>query len=634
MLGENRTVRFAIIGFTVVTVLVLSGLSWATVASLRLEETTRRIHASRDLGNRLEIARLRMDNYLWPILIREASRSFEEYAPSPRRDHPRDAETYAAQPIHSPESWIALHFQVTEDLCWTSPQLKPLPTSTAEITALRSSSRGDDLAEKIPHITCVEADDSDPVAVERKDLLEELAAAYTPDDFSARMAAVRSASSNGSADARIVSLGDAALQRQAQAARLQQEFLPAPLECERPARVRQITRGVKANAHETEEGFVSVRPREIAAITLPPPPGGDRSRVALVRRIDIGGDRVFQGLIVDLGELTDVLSTHVRDLFARVDLRVAVDESISDEAPATRLGSLPIRLVVPESELAQILPTPSSGHATMVIAWVTALVALAAVGLGVKRLVSLSERRREFTYAVTHELRTPLTTFQLYTDMLAAGLVPEEKKAFYLETIHTEARRLSDLITEVLEFARIESNTVHTQMRTYTIGELMETLRQRHESRCRSAGLVLEVTDDETDQRQVYTDPHIALQILGTVIDNACKYASGSTSAAGIERTPPDNSPAGIHIRVNDLGPRLAIEVTDDGPGIPPEERASLFKPFQRGGRGRSVASGGVGLGLALAKRWTRLIGGSLELVDHAQTSGACFRLTLPTPAA
>jgi signal transduction histidine kinase len=266
-------------------------------------------------------------------------------------------------------------------------------------------------------------------------------------------------------------------------------------------------------------------------------------------------------------------------------------------------------------------------HRTVAFAWAITLVALVAIGLGVRRLVSLTERRREFTYAVTHELRTPLTTFQLYTDMLAAKLVPEEKRVAYLETLNREAKRLSDLVTEVLEFSRIENDAVHAQMGTHSVRKLVETVRERYELRCHSAGMTLDVDVNGAGERLLYTDPDIALQILGTLIDNACKYASRKERGQDARQAPPL-----VQLRVQDAGKRMSIEVADNGPGISSKDRKELFKPFRRGSPDAVARTGGVGLGLALAKRWTRLIRGQLELVDRPARSGACFRLTLPTP--
>ena len=348
-------------------------------------------------------------------------------------------------------------------------------------------------------------------------------------------------------------------------------------------------------------------------------------KLALVRGVDIGSERVFQGFVVDLALLTEALAPRVRDLFDPVQLEPAL--SAADAGPtATQLGSLPVRLVVPAESPPPRPAGMSLVRTTVVFAWVTALAALTAVGLGVKRLVNLTERRKEFTYAVTHELRTPLTTFQLYTDMLAAGLVPEAKRAVYLETLNRESRRLSELVTEVLEFARVENNAVRVHLGPQRIGTLMDAARERYTARCGAAGLVLDIDSNGMSDRSVYTDPDLALQVLGTLIDNACKYATASADSGEAACSVAPR----VQLRASGAGSRVALEVVDNGPGIAAQDRRELFKPFRRGSPEAVTRTGGVGLGLALAKRWTRLLHGALELVERPEQRGACFRLTLP----
>ncbi|MFH0983238.1 MAG: HAMP domain-containing sensor histidine kinase [Planctomycetota bacterium] len=645
MLGTTRTVRFAIIGYTAVALLVLSGLTWATSASLRLERATREAQealreaqAQTDLRKSLEIARLRMDGVLWPVLIREISRPYKEYGAYyyDDSDGVGDADLRES-PLRreSTESWITLYFQVTEEPCWTSPQLSPRSRRVHERFAPHSSPSALETDLHPNRITCVEIDDSDPVAVERKHRLDQLALAYTPEDFAERIAAVWNTSTNGWADGsgqgQRFGIDEDVQRRQLQSARLQQGFLPPLLECEPTRQVYKVTgRDVPSPAEEEEDReYFPVRVNEMAAVWLPFP-GEEVPKLAVVRRVDIGSEEVYQGFTVDLAKLTAMLAPRLHDLFDDVKLEPAL-AAVDPSAPTTRLGALPVRLLVPAPRITRSPSGATLVGTTVAFAWGTAVIALAAIGLGVKRLVSHTERRKEFTYAVTHELRTPLTTFQLYTDMLAAGLVPEEKRRFYLETLRRESQRLSDLVTEVLEFARIENDAVHAHIGGHSVGQLMDTVRERYESRCRIAGLALSIDMNGTGDRALNTDPHIALQILGTLIDNACKYASSPDRDGGPDAG--DRVSPAVQLRVFDAGGKLAIEVADYGPGISPKDRRDLFKPFRRGAQAGVGKAGGVGLGLALAKRWSHLIRGNLELVDRPEHRGACFRLTLPTAA-
>jgi signal transduction histidine kinase len=113
------------------------------------------------------------------------------------------------------------------------------------------------------------------------------------------------------------------------------------------------------------------------------------------------------------------------------------------------------------------------------------------------------------------------------------------------------------------------------------------------------------------------TDAELVQQVLGNLIDNACKYSQGAADGR-------------IWMRARREGePWLALEVEDRGPGVPSRERRGIFRPFRRG-RGADEAAGGVGLGLALADRWARLLGGRLRLQPGREGVGACFQITLP----
>src|SRR5262249_59151230 len=118
----------------------------------------------------------------------------------------------------------------------------------------------------------------------------------------------------------------------------------------------------------------------------------------------------------------------------------------------------------------------------------------------------------------------------------------------------------------------------------------------------------------------LYTDVQLVQQILGNLIDNACKYS----------RTAEDQR---LWLRAAAAGKRLGFEVEDRGPGVPRRERDSIFRAFCRG-RAADVTAGGVGLGLALALRWGHLLGGRLTLRRPAGGAGACFPLGLPAGSA
>ena len=212
-----------------------------------------------------------------------------------------------------------------------------------------------------------------------------------------------------------------------------------------------------------------------------------------------------------------------------------------------------------------------------------------------------------------------MTTLRLYLDMLTGGLVTEERqRAEYLHTLNAETDRLNRLVGNVLDFSRLENQRPRLEKVPIPLKDLLEQLRGTWEGRCRDSGKELVIDHSLPAETRLVTDVKLVQQILGNLIDNACKYSRGA-----------DDRRIWVHAR-GEGRRRLVLEVEDRGPGVPARERRSVFRPFRRG-RGADVTAGGVGLGLALAHRWARLLGGKLTLCRGSdKTPGACFRFELP----
>jgi signal transduction histidine kinase len=333
--------------------------------------------------------------------------------------------------------------------------------------------------------------------------------------------------------------------------------------------------------------------------------------------------------------LQRILEAEVADIFPAAHFQPLQEDTPSQ--PERTMTALPVILDPGEDATEAAMPTENANteeadepelplattsawtplRAGLGLTWAAALVALTAVGLGGWSLLDLSERRIRFVSAVTHELRTPLTTLRLYLDMLTGGMVKDEKtKEEYLRTLDSETDRLNRLIINVLDFSRLENQQPRLERCTVTVAELVDQVAAVWQRRCQDAGkeLVIEMVSDSAAVLE--TDLGLMQQVLGNLIDNACKYS----------RTADDPR---IWLRAHLTGPsRLALEVEDRGPGIPAAERRAVFHPFRRG-HNADVVAGGVGLGLALARRWTKLLGGTLTVESSSSGTGACFRVEL-----
>jgi signal transduction histidine kinase len=205
----------------------------------------------------------------------------------------------------------------------------------------------------------------------------------------------------------------------------------------------------------------------------------------------------------------------------------------------------------------------------------------------------------------------------MYSEMLAEGMVADpDQRQVYLETLREESGRLSSLVENVLAYARLEEGRAPARPTPTTLGEMLDQavghLRQRSEA----SGWALAVDEDAARDTRLETDTEVVAQILGNLVDNACKYAGGTE-----DRT--------IHLSSRIEDGTVALRVRDPGPGVGAEHAKAIFRPFDRGRRGRGDATPGVGLGLALARGLARDLGGDLVL-ESSSSRGACFTLTLP----
>jgi signal transduction histidine kinase len=252
----------------------------------------------------------------------------------------------------------------------------------------------------------------------------------------------------------------------------------------------------------------------------------------------------------------------------------------------------------------------------LLFAWASALVALVAVAIGAGSLLTFSQKRLRFVSAVTHELRSPLTTLRLYLDLLIGGLIREEsQRENYIRTLHAETDRLSCLVNNVLEFARLENQGAPQLQHSLDLSGWLSSIAQAWQIRLEVAGKQLVIQAEPG--LQIWGSSVLLGQIIGNLLDNACKYTR-------------DAADARVWLRAWREKDVLIVEVEDRGPGIAPRDERLVFRTFERG-HAVETSTGGVGLGLSLARRWARAMSGTLNLRRSAE-GGACFRLEIPQP--
>jgi len=340
----------------------------------------------------------------------------------------------------------------------------------------------------------------------------------------------------------------------------------------------------------------------------------------LVRRVRQDGKARLQTLWIDWPALRGNLLGQIRDLLPGADLLPVTAGETAD--PGRRLALLPVRL-----EPGSLPPPPSPPGwtpARLTLAAGSGAIAIAGLAVAALLLGSLrqSQRRADFVSAVTHELRTPLTTVRMYSEMLAEGMVPPAGQADYVATLHAEAERLGHLVENVLAYSRLEQSPQGSRserIETLGINQLLEGMAQRLGERASRDGftLVVHPSGDGDGDPQVKADPAALERILFNWVDNACKYA-----AAAADRR--------LEIRPLPRGRFIVLRLADHGPGVPPEARRRIFRPFHKSADRAAASAPGVGLGLALSRRLARSLGGDLRLADGQPGTGAAFELLLP----
>lgn len=621
--------RWAYGSFAAICLLVVGVLAWATGVSLRLEQKQRTEEQHKAYENSVRLAINQMESWANPILFSEYRRDYADYAPIfvPNEVRLRSGETLAPGAVVQLSSlltqslrhdWFLLHFQVSPEGVFSSPQIPPLfarnwpgvssdadypewETYETRLAALAYSfARGDlvrDYEEKRGQL---------PLPDESLAMVDgDATVASSLSDKTARKMPVRCESYQ---------------RRRYMVHKLQSQQTPRTV-CapEQVATAHLTTFHIHevAVANEDEDTLIGISYENMVPLWTKLP-GRETQDLMFLRALDANGDRVLQGFIVDWPQFKTELLAQVTDLFPKADMEIidGTDESPDD----TVLSLVPARFVPNEPEIAIAGMVWSDTHWFILFGWCGSAVLLSTLGLGLRSMLRLSERRSQFAYAVTHELRTPLTTFQLYTDMLANGLVADESRQEYLETLNDESRRLSGLVSGVLEHSRIESESVPVSKEPVPVAEILREVRDAMEPACAKSGATLSI-EDKTPDTQVVTDRQLTVQIIGNLIDNACKYGRNGESAQ-------------VSVKTNVSEGRCAIEVSDQGPGVPTRLRNAIFKPYQRGDQHASTITGGIGLGLALSRSWAKLLGGQLELVPSEnnlaqRNQGARFRLTL-----
>jgi PAS domain S-box-containing protein len=221
----------------------------------------------------------------------------------------------------------------------------------------------------------------------------------------------------------------------------------------------------------------------------------------------------------------------------------------------------------------------------------------------------------QFLASISHELRTPLNAIGGYAELIEMGLVGAvtDQQREYLTRIRTSQQHLLRIITDLLNYSRIESGKVTYDRRPVPLVPVIETVASMIAPQMNGRGIAF--------QRGECSDEAIAIgdrlkieQIVLNLLSNAVKF------------TPPGGT---VTVECRRSGDQAVIGVSDTGPGIPADKIEEIFEPFVQLGRSLSSGHEGAGLGLAISRDLARAMDGDVT-VESPPGTGAAFMLILP----
>ncbi|MFZ6734382.1 CHASE domain-containing protein [Undibacterium sp. Ji42W] len=279
--------------------------------------------------------------------------------------------------------------------------------------------------------------------------------------------------------------------------------------------------------------------------------------------------------------------------------------------------------VAGKSERKELLAKQKDGHDVPVE------LAITRVRLGMQVLYviivhDLSEKKRveklknEFVSAVSHELRTPLTSIRGVLGLLAGGVAGDipEKAQSMLVMANDNAKRLTALINDLLDFEKLEYGSMQFHFETLSLAELIDSSLQSNLGYAQSFEIGIQYDSTVDPATQVRVDSQRFVQVLSNLLSNAIKFSQ-------------PHGQIDVRVTLNHNQNQVRIEVQDYGIGISEEFKSSIFQKFTQEDAKAARKYAGTGLGLSLTKTMIEKMGGQIGFTS-TENLGSCFYITLP----
>ncbi|MDF4795103.1 ATP-binding protein, partial [Vibrio parahaemolyticus] len=221
-----------------------------------------------------------------------------------------------------------------------------------------------------------------------------------------------------------------------------------------------------------------------------------------------------------------------------------------------------------------------------------------------KEIHSLAEKQRLLIRDVSHELRTPLARQNLVLHLLRKRVGESEQEL--VTRLEDEAKELNHLISDILEFSRLENARYDKETKRSDLEVLLAPQVERCKIDLRESQSIVFIS--RVTEPRAYCEDTLVVRCLNNLVGNAIKYAGED---ARIE----------VALTNQELNGQayLVMSVSDDGPGIPENKLSDIFNPFTRLDASRDKKLGGYGLGLAIVKESMRMMGGSVNAENRSQ---------------
>ncbi|HEX8228247.1 MAG TPA: ATP-binding protein [Chloroflexia bacterium] len=245
--------------------------------------------------------------------------------------------------------------------------------------------------------------------------------------------------------------------------------------------------------------------------------------------------------------------------------------------------------------------------------------------------------KEEFLSILSHELRGPLTVISGYAQMLSRrlGRLGLQEEVNYVSLVKENALRMSGMVGDLVDSGRLESGVQAINKERGDLGALVMSVagristEQSHAPNFHTFDVRI-----EPELPEVKMDARRIDQVLTNLMTNAVKYApSGGAITVAVERTPPDKHfalPASEYTTAELAPASLMVSVTDQGAGVPPEERRRIFERAYRGDRGKEISAQGLGLGLYISRLAVEAHGGHIGVEEGPGGVGSTFWFTVP----